>query len=70
MAYDKHNDEFVEMDFTEDQPGMDDTTFWQLCYLVQLFRCDQVSRRAQPEHVAWDAVNDLKKFKELRRDGL
>ena len=68
MTYVKHDDDFVEMYETEQ--GIDEVTFWQLCYLVQLFRCDQVSRRAQPEHVAWDAVNDLKKFKGLRRDGL
>jgi hypothetical protein len=44
MTYDKHTDEFVEMDFTEEVPGMDDTTFWQLCYLVAMLRSKKIQR--------------------------
>ena len=81
MAYDKHDDEtdvtflgipgtdnFVEMDFTEEVPGMDDTTFWQLCYLVAMLRSKKFNDRAEPEHIAWDAVRDLKKFRELKHE--
>ena len=64
MTYDKHDDEFVELNFN-DESGMDDVTFWQLCYIVALYKSRAVSDRAQPEHIAWDAVNDLKKFREL-----
>jgi hypothetical protein len=68
MTYDKHDDEFVEMDFTEEVPGMDDTTFWQLCYLVAMLRSKKFNDRAEPEHIAWDAVRDLKKFRELKHE--